>query len=248
MSPYGTSASTAISLREPAEAGAEDDADLRHERAAPAHHVRRGLDPIVQRRRRRHPRSPNSIVPNRIIVAPFLDRHRIVARHAHRQLGQPVAPRAPRRRAARAGDGRPVAAPPTSSVSALIVMSPDHREALQTGDRLQQRRQPVGLHAALLGLVAAVDLHQHRLPLAVGATRRSSSAARSARSTEWISAKRPAACRALLRCSVPIRCQATWTPARASCFSSASWTRFSPDVRRAPPRPRRAPPRGHGSW
>ena len=54
----------------PAQAGAEDDPDLRRERAPPAHLRGRGLDPIVQRCRHRHARSPNSTVPSLIIVAP----------------------------------------------------------------------------------------------------------------------------------------------------------------------------------
>ena len=59
-------------LGQTAEPGAQDDRRLRHERASAAYHRGRGFDPIEQRRRRRHApaRSPNSAVPNRIIVAP----------------------------------------------------------------------------------------------------------------------------------------------------------------------------------
>ena len=56
--------------REPAQAGPENDPDLRHERAPTAHHPGRGLHSIVQRHRHRHVRSPNSRVPILIIVAP----------------------------------------------------------------------------------------------------------------------------------------------------------------------------------
>ena len=97
---------------------------------------------------------------------------------------------------------------------------------------------PAGLHPALLRLVAAVHLDQHGLTGALGHAavelRRQIEPVH--RMNQGEPSHRVAGLVALERADeMPV----DRTPASASCFSMASCTRFSPDVRRArqPPRP-----------
>ena len=87
----------------------------------------------------------------------------------------------------------------------------DRHQAAQTdvlpgGGSLQKREQAVGVHAALAGLLADVDLDENVLHQPQTAAAASILSKRRVLSTLWISAARPTTLLTLFVCKCPMKC------------------------------------------